>query len=401
MPSPDPSPSAVAAVSTLAALVARPTDRREERRILDLLAACSPEDLDAIVASEHLPALLATVDDRLLGPDNRTALLDLLSDRRVADLGVRARAALVRALARGRTDGRDERAIGAIFLATRGPELTALKELVDGSGDHTDLVEIVFHDVDDRDVRASILAHVAAEALACAGLKVLSDIDDTFYANWKDERYPKKTVYPGVRQLYAELSRTPGDPESAVVTFVTARPEDPLGLVEDATHRSLASRGLPRARVLSGDLAHLVGNDSIAAEKLHNFHRYRAVFPEYTFVFLGDSGQGDVHFGETLRREAPSSVPLVLIHDVVSTPAARRAELCARGVHLHDTYAGAALATLEAGLIDAEAAGRVAAAAERELASIPFDSEAQRAARKTDLARDIASLTDRIRSVRA
>lgn len=395
MPASDPS-----SVAAIAALLARPTDRREERRILDLLTSCPAEDLDAVVASGHLPALLSTVDDRLFGPDHRAALLELLAERRVGDLGGAARAALVRALARGRTGARDERAIGAVFLATRGAALTELKEAIDGGGDHSDLVEVVFHDVDDPGVRSAILAHVAAEATTCAGLKVLSDIDDTFYANWKDERYPSKMVYPGVRQLYAELLRTPADPEAAAVTFITARPEDPLGLVEDATHRSLAGRGLPRARVLSGAFTHLIGNDSIAAEKLHNFERYRAVYPEYSFVFCGDSGQGDILFGERLLQEAPSAVSLILIHDVVATPDSRREELRARGVHLYDTYVGAATAAFDAGLIDAEAAGRVAAAAERELAAVPFASEAQRAARRAELSRDVALCAERLRAPR-
>lgn len=399
-------PTTHPAIDAVATLIADwHVDRAEERRLLELLAACSGEELDAVIASVDVGAMLSAVDDRPLGPDHRTALLRLLTEERIHDLGATARAALVLALSRGRTGSADERALGDLFLATRGADLVALKEAVDGSDDYHDLVELLFHDIDDEAVRTAILGHLAAEALVAGAtgetggphvslsprrLKVLSDIDDTLYANWKDKRYPGKTVYPGVRQLYAELSGSPLEPAGAVVTFVTARPGDRLGLVEGATRRSLAERGLPRARVLAGAFTRLVGNDLIAEEKLANFERYRRVFPECRFVFFGDSGQGDVVFGEQMRALAPDAVPVVLIHDVVATPEERRRELGARGVFLCDSYVGAAVVAFEAGLIDAAGLGRVIAAAERELATVEFGSDAEREGRVGDLARDAA-----------
>lgn len=365
------------------------TDRREERRVLEILASCPAGDLDALVASSHVGALVSSLDDRPLGPDHRTALLSLLTERRLVDLGVAARASLARALARGRTCAADERAVAAVFLGTRGEALSAMKEAIDAATDYHDLVQLLFHDLDDRALREAILGHFAREAAPPGAVRVLSDIDDTFYANWKDERYPGKTVYPGVRQVYAELAGAP-DPASATVTFITARPGDRLGLTEDATRRALASRGLPRARVLAGAFTKLLGNDLIAEEKLANFERYRGAFPESRFVFLGDSGQGDVTFGERMRALSPGAVPAVLIHDVVATPEARRSELSARGVHLFDTYVGAALAAFEAGLLGAEGVARVAESAAREIAEIPFESAAIRAARDGELARDLA-----------
>lgn len=324
------------------------------------------------------------------------ALLDADSEsleRHIGDLDVAARAALVRKLAVGRTSSRDERAIAAIFLATSGAALSDLKEAIESSSDYHDLLQLLYHDIDASALRTAILQHIAANSGPPSGLKVLSDIDDTFFENWVDKRYPAKTVYPGVRQLYAELSGSPSDCLGAVVTFVTARPEDPLGLIEDSARRSLAERGVPRARVLSGSFTHLLGNAAIAREKFLNFERYRGVFPEFRFVFFGDSGQGDIFFGQEMREKAPSVVPLVLIHDVVATPEERRAELRASEVHLFDTYAGAALVAFEKGLIPAEGLNRVAAAARVELSTVPFASQAQRAAREADLCRDLERIS--------
>ncbi len=153
-------------------------------------------------------------------------------------------------------------------------------------------------------------------------VKVLSDIDDTFYANWKDARYPKKTVYPGVLQFYAELDRGPGPVPGRAgdLTFVTARPGDRLGLVEDATIKALAERGQLTATVLAGSFTRLIGNRTIAEKKLENFLEYRRLYPEYDFVFVGDSGQGDIHFGQRMLELAPGVVRAVFIHDVVATP---------------------------------------------------------------------------------
>jgi hypothetical protein len=380
-------------IAAVLALLEDSESRRKEHALLEFLGTCSAAELDAVVTSMDLRALIDAVEDHLLGPQHRTALMRLLTEERLGDLGVPARAALVRVLARGWTTARDERSLCAIFVGTRGTALTALKEAVDAGSDYHDLVQLVFHDIDDDGVRATLLQHIAAEAAAPGGLKILSDIDDTLYANWKDKRYPAKTVYPGVRQLYAELSGSPLEPEAAVVTFVTARPEDPLGLFENATHRALSERGLPRARVLSGAFTRLIGNDAIAEEKGANFRRYRSVFPEYRFVFFGDSGQGDVAFGESIRALAPEAVTMVFIHDVVATPEERRRELCGRGIHFCDTYVGAALAAFEAGLLSAEGLRRVGDAAERELGSVRFESDADRGARMADIARDI----DRVR----
>jgi len=52
-----------------------------------------------------------------------------------------------------------------------------------------------------------------------ARTKVYSDIDDTFYSHYKDKTYPKRAVYPGVRELYREL----GVSAASDLTFLTAR----------------------------------------------------------------------------------------------------------------------------------------------------------------------------------
>lgn len=403
-----PIPSVLSKLDEIRQRMASHTDRDDERRILEILAGSTAIELDQLLLQLDLPALLGDIDDRLIGPDNLTALLDLLTAERLGDLGIPARAALISALQRGRTGSRDEQALRRIWLGTRGADVTRLKNALDGRGGYRDLHQLFYHDIDDDSLREDVLAHFAREAVSAADslsgsgsalvreVKVLSDIDDTFYANWKDTRYPKKTVYPGVLQFYAELDRGPGPVPGRTgdLTFVTARPGDRLGLVEDATIKALAERGQLTATVLTGSFTRLIGNRTIAEKKLENFLEYRRLYPEYDFVFVGDSGQGDIHFGQRMLELAPGAVKAVFIHDVVATPDLARRELAASGVHLFDTYIGAALVALERGLLGPEGAARVAEAALAAFAAIPFSSQADQEARRLELERDVARLNE-------
>lgn len=384
--------AAQAKLDAIARLVAsRHVDRAEEGRILDILKSASPKELNYLVTKLDLHELAESMDDRLIGPDNRKAFFQLLTHDRVGDLSVPARVALVNALQRGDTDKQEERAIRDVFLATKGGDLTALKNGID-AGDYHDLQQLVFHDIDDKGVRQSILDHFKAEAKPTGEVKVLSDIDDTFYENLKDTRFPKKTVYPGVKAFYAELDRGAGAQPGRAgdLAFVTARPGDPAGAVETLTKKMLKDKGVD-ATVLTGDLPSNLSNEKIAQKKFENFQQYQQLFPEYGFAFTGDSGQGDVLFGVKMRQAMPDAVKGVFINDVVNTPAAKRAELRSQGVYLTDTYVGAATEAFHLGLIGKEGLARVVAAAKQDFGKIAFSSDAQRAARQAELDRDVAA----------
>ncbi|WP_437833045.1 phosphatase domain-containing protein [Sorangium sp. So ce1153] len=401
-PSDAPIPSVLPKLDEIRQRLRSHTDRQDERRILEILAGATAAELDQLLLELDLPALLGDVDDRLVGPDNRTALLELLTAERLGDLGIPARAALASALQRGRTGRLDEQALRRIWIGTRGADVTRLKNALDGRGGYHDLHQLFYHDIDDDALREELLAHIAREAVAVSAsvstreVKILSDIDDTFYANWKDARYPKKTVYPGVLQFYAELDRgagaAPGRPGD--LTFVTARPGDRLGLVEDATLEALAARGQLAATVLAGSFTRLIGNRAIAEKKLENFVEYRRLYPEYDFVFVGDSGQGDIHFGQRMLELAPEAVKAVFIHDVAATPELARLDLAVGGVRLFDTYIGAALEALELGLLGPEGAARVAQAALAAFAAVPFPSHEGREPRRLEVLRDLARLNE-------
>jgi hypothetical protein len=370
------------------------TSRHDEAAILAILHAATGSELSTLLCAIDLRRLVGDVDDRRLGPKNRTALLSLFGEDRLDELDVPARAALISALQAGRTDDLDERSIVKIVLGTRGAELTELKNALDAGADHRDLQQLVYSDIDDDDRRARVLAHIASEGApeGTRSVKLLSDIDDTFYCNWVDQRYPKKTVYPGVRQLYLEIDRGPDQHSDRLgdVAFVTARPKDRPGVIERLTHRTLRAGGAHDPTILSGSFKNLIGNASIADKKLQNFVEYAALFPEYDFVFVGDSGQGDAMFGQRMRETRPERVRAVLIHDVVATSAAQRDRWAAVGVELFDTYIGAAVLSLERRLVHPDGCRRVVDAAMRDLEAIEFDDGQRADARRREHERDRA-----------
>jgi hypothetical protein len=381
------------------------TDREDEARILELLRGASAGDLNAALTGVDLGELLGDLDDRAFGPDHREALLGLLARERLADLDIASRATVISALQRGRTGSEDEEAIRDVFLGTAGEALTALKNALDRGDDHRDLHQLVFRDLDDDGVRAALVSHIATEA---AGLprrdaKVLCDVDDTIYANWADERYPEKTVYPGLREFLFQLDLGPklGPDTDAETVFdldhvalgdlviLTARPGDRAGVVEQATRDTLEGFDFFKFTVLAGELSKLASHESMAEGKLQNFQRHRLLFPEYRYLFVGDSGQGDASFGATLVKRHGDTTAGVFIHDVVGLSADERASWRERGVRMFDTYLGAACEARELGLISSVGLERVGRSARAELGDVRWTSHAQHHAREAELAADV------------
>jgi hypothetical protein len=372
------------------------TDRNEEKKIISIFKDAPAVELNQIMQGltrEEFHELASDMDDRLFGPDNKTAFMNLISKDRVGELSVESKARFVQALQHGPTGSVDEKAITNVFLSTRGDQLSQLKGAIDLGGDHRDLQQLVFHDIDSKELRNSLLQHFKTAASPKSDkVKVLSDIDDTFYANLKDDRYPKKTVYPGVRALYAELDKGPGatPDRTGDLMFLSARPYDRPGAVENGTRSMLQDQGVTQATVLSGDFAHIVGNELIAAKKFDNWKQVNQLYPEYGSVFIGDSGQGDAIFGANAV-SAKEDMRAVFIHNVTGVDEAGKAEFAKKGVTVFDTYVGAATAAFEKGLITADGLQRVMSAATRELGEVHFDNAAQKAARQADLDRDIAA----------
>lgn len=378
----------------ISSLAAGELELPAQRRVLALLREAPSAVLNEVLAAIPLGRVIDGMSQWFVGRDHKEQLLRLLCSERLPELTVATRALVIGALQTGSTSHDEELAIRDVFLGTRGADLTELKTAIDLGRDHHDLVQLVFHDIDTEAVKDAIVAHVKDAAPAPTGeLKVLSDIDDTFYANWLDTRYPKKTVYPGVAAFYRALDQGPsGTGAEGDLVFLTARPGDRLGVMEGLTHETLDQHAVPARAVLTGDLTGVLGNAEIARRKVENFVRHHQLFPEHRYVFVGDSGQGDAIAAHAMRAEHGARATATFIHDVKNTSAAARAEHAKAGVWFFDTYVGAATRAYQLGLISKHGMLEVARAARRELLAIPFATDAQRAARAAELGRDLMAM---------
>ncbi|RQM14329.1 hypothetical protein DD237_003732 [Peronospora effusa] len=405
-----------------------------------ILGATSPEDSSQFCKT-MVGFMLYTCT-----PSGRAKVLDVLTKQRLGEITIANRALIIRAIQRCLLSPlvRDKAVLHSaaknVVCGTFGLELSVLKEQIHSDeeafidaaghiqfGDHVDsgkllfrrtvpmqeepphsgdLIQLIFGNKNLTEVVA-MMQHIAVESVKVKEnqpnlIKVMSDIDDTLFPGWLDKRYPLHIPYPGVSELYARLSRglaqdANGESVRPSITFLTARPRGWLSVGRYLTLQHLKSLGMPNVTVLNGSVKGLVSIEKIANLKMDNFIRFAALFPEFKFVFFGDSGQGDALLALRLLKNCPEQVLGTFIHNVspifarTGDGGAKRA-YAAEGVEFFETYAGAALGAYKKGLISAKDVLAVADACTKELDEILFlgpEATATKIKRRLELQQDI------------
>lgn len=290
-------------------------------------------------------------------------------------------AAKITYLQDGYTSWFDERKIAKIFKKYQGKNLSKLKLYIDLGGDDRDMETLLNSDIDYARYRRKIHSHIREQAgmYRSNEYKVLSDLDDTLKASLNDYRIPEDTLYPGVREFYAELDKVhpQSDPIIGDLIFISARPQ----IMENITHSSLREMGILRASIMCGSIRNLLSHTRMADMKFESFKKMASYYPEYDYIWIGDSGQGDALFGRRILKHYPQKTKAVFIHDIGNmhelTPSEQRIYQTPN-LHLFQTYVGAALIALKEGLLSPEAAQRISAAAIQQARRISFESEFQR-----------------------
>ena len=298
-------------IDELTQVLSERTGQIEELHILERLRPLSSEDLDVVLLGIDLRRLMKTLDRRFWSKDSRSQFFEILT-KNMSGLGIPLKAKLVANLARGRTDFREEKVIRTALLSESGSHLTKLKLEIDTDRRGHDLLAVVSRDIDDPELRLEIIQHFRDSVKESSSeqerpLRVVSDIDDTIYSSLNDQRHPKGTVYPGVLKLHSLLSELPP-------VFLTSRPELIGSLFERWTHRKLNRYGIAQPTILSGTLPGLLGHRRMAEQKALNLIGYQELFPEFRFIFIGDSGQGDLMLSERLLQRKVPPIELALIH---------------------------------------------------------------------------------------
>ncbi|KAF4319523.1 hypothetical protein BBO99_00004514 [Phytophthora kernoviae] len=244
------------------------------------------------------------------------------------------------------------------FCSKQSMECLQLKNKVDTK---FPMFDLIYHRIRSNDEREEILKHFETQAAVLratpeffAPLKLLCDIDDTMLAALFDTRYPELTVYP----------------------------------------------------VLMGRFANMWGTQRIASGKLRNFVRFKRVFAEHRFVFVGDNGQGDIDLGkELLKNPHLYSVSAVLIHDVIrnhitgeplSQHSYRGKECNQHGIHSFRTYIGASFHLYTLGILPLSGVIRVVEKTALAYAAIVFDTCKQKRNLAQEILADVSSVVNEL-----
>ena len=317
--------------------------------------------MDSVLTTVDVSRMLNSLRGWPLG--HREHAVKVLLRERADALSASALAQVISALHTGPTPRYAQEAIVDLLTSRSGTAFHELKYRLNDTGDHHDLEHLVFQDLQE-DLQDRLLEHIADEAgyEGSSDLRVLCDIDDTLKSVIHDRRYPRGRIYPGVVTLLTQLDQgsaaEPGRPGD--LTFVTARPGGPRGLVEQYTLDALGGLGLPPHAVLGGSFLNLHTRSAIAERKLQNMDRDRLLFPECRMVFIGDSGQADGAVGARMHQRDPKHIVGTLLHNVTDLDEAARARWAEQGVHVFDTYAGAAVHAVRLGLLRPDQARIVA-----------------------------------------
>lgn len=161
-------------------------------------------------------------------------------------------------------------------------------------------------------------------------LHILTDIDDTLYPNIQHHTYlagsdiswHQHTPFPGVISFYSALYRKPFSSKYSTILSATPGILKSSKLVNATLQTILGSRfgflqgsdeklavldslgthffTAVTSRLLSLD-QELPAKPSVRRhfrnygdKKYQRFHQMRSIFPEFTFIFIGDNGQGDL-----------------------------------------------------------------------------------------------------------
>jgi hypothetical protein len=206
-----------------------------------------------------------------------------------------------------------------IFLSTYGRDLNILKKMIDYDRKLPQMEKIVFGVFKDSAQQKILLGHLKAEGEKLkkngfSELALASDIDDTVYPSQydhlKDEDKKLATdsqgAYKGLKEFHSKFD---------YLVFVTARPYGES--TYENTHKKLDELGVNKDRAISmGKLWKIWQNKTRVRRKVNSLDHLTQIYPEYSFIWIGDNGEGDFDTGSKIRKEKPEKVPLVLIHQI-------------------------------------------------------------------------------------
>ena len=206
--------------------------------------------------------------------------------------------------------------------------------------------------------------------------------------------------------------REPGN-----LTFLSARPHVYRDVVEKSAFkrfRQLIALGELHCAptMLAGSLGtggSMFWGDygPMSQQKFTNFVQFTTLWPECTFLFIGDNGQGDVRVGELIIENYSHRTDGVFIHliqPIEDTPGYIKGiseqKWKEQKIYFFTTYIGLAVEALRRGLINDDALEKISRSAKEEFQSIDFSNPTMYQKAFDDINRDLTEANDMLHVVR-
>jgi hypothetical protein len=203
-----------------------------------------------------------------------------------------------------------------------------------------DLRELVFN-IESEANRHQLLADIQqANKIKGQIPHILTDIDDTLFPNFmtyseisgSDTSWKSHEPYPGLKKFYEIFHRNIQQPQARYTTVLTGTPTflkharlssgtlknilgPNFGFIQGFDKKRHAIQALLRGIYEESFSRIAVSSEAVADIKYEKFKQYRALFPEYKLLFIGDNGQGDLIAGHKMLAADPKAH--VFIHNIL------------------------------------------------------------------------------------
>lgn len=187
---------------------------------------------------------------------------------------------------------------------------------------------------------------------------IISDIDDTVVHTSATDRLKMVRIvlfknahtripFPGVAAFYRALKLGPDGRGTNPIFYVSRSPWNLYDLFE----KFFEAHRIPRGPLFLRDLSLIEAKSTAVGtgqDKLTRIRKLLKIYPNLSFVLIGDSGQKDPEVYQQIAQEHPGRIRAIYIRDVTSKRRERQVEQIAEDLRQHGVPMILAQQTLEA-----------------------------------------------------
>lgn len=302
-------------IRKLEALLSTGSDPQVRVSILPYLRELDVEQLATVIGKVDIACLIETLDPQGWGPDSLKEFLRLLSTAHTY-LEIASKASIIDSLARHHNGPGIDQAIETLICSESGEHLTRLKLALEAIDGGVGLVDLLYDCIDDAEVRFDLISYFQKESAdpdkLQSTVRVVASLKDTLYTFQQDHQHPDGPVEPEAVALLSRLS-----PYSPI--FIAPRPEHITEYQQTLTAECLAAAGVAPPTLLEGNIPGLLGHRHATEQKVRALTRYCELYPEFKFIFIGNSESDDVRLATALSSGASSIFETVMIRKLQET----------------------------------------------------------------------------------